>query len=58
MSAVYQLVFECPVCGMQMAAGTVDGPRIDMRPPTCHLMHAAVEMEQKSPEAWTPWGDE
>lgn len=42
-----EIVWECPVCGTQMAT---------VRPhsllPSCGAGHKIAEMEQKAPEAW------
>jgi transcription elongation factor Elf1 len=42
-------VWECPVCGTQMATMSDRGK---LGPPTCGIGHVPCEMEQKQPAAW------
>lgn len=49
MSRVWQEVWECPRCGVQMAMGDrVDVASVSLgAPPLCDFGHGATEMEQK-----------
>jgi hypothetical protein len=57
MSGDWQLVFECPQCGTQIAMGDEGGPEVTGKPPICEYGHTKTEMEQKLPAAFTPWDE-